>query len=343
MGTIISLLLLLVFLAGGYFLARFRLLRFNALAGIAFSVALYLLLFSMGLRLGQSRDVLANLSLVGTLAVSSTLFACAGTVLLHVLCTPVYRRLDRVSMGGAVLADSGEATVPVANEEPVPGAEPAAFAGTISLAGSRRFSLFFYNLKKPLLLLLLVLLGTAVGYVLPEIAMIRDGTISTVLLYALLFIIGLQMADSGNDLSRFFTRPTLLVVPLVTIVGTLAGSLGTLAFDGMTPGRSFALASGFGWYSLSGVLIANLGDPMLGAASFLSNLLRETLAFLAVPLLRLTGRPESGIGVAGATSMDVTLPVIGDAWGPASIPLSVAHGVILSLLVPFLVPLFMSL
>ena len=327
MGTIISLLLLLVFLAGGFFVARFGLLRFTPIAGIAFSFALYLLLFSMGLRLGQSRDVLANLSLVGALAISCTLFACGGTVLLHVLFIPVYRRLDRVGIRGDAIgdvkADDG--------------------ASTLSLSGSRRLSLLFYNLRKPLFLLALVILGTAVGYALPEIAVIRDGSISTVFLYILLFIIGLQMADSGHDLARFFTRPSLLVVPLVTIVGTLAGSLGTLAFDGMTPGRSFALASGFGWYSLSGVLIANLGDPMLGAASFLSNLLRETLAFLAVPLLRLTGRPESGIGVAGATSMDVTLPVIGDAWGPSSIPLSVAHGVILSLLVPFLVPLFMSL
>jgi len=323
MSTIISLLLLLVFLAGGFFVARFGLLRFTQIAGIAFSLALYLLLFSMGLRLGQSRDVLANLSLVGALAVSCTLFSSAGTVVLHVLFIPVYRRLDRVGIHGDVKADDG--------------------ASTLSLTGSRRLSLLFYNLRKPFLLLVLVVLGTAVGYLLPEIAVIRDGSISTVFLYILLFIIGLQMADSGHDLARFFTRPSLLVVPLVTIVGTLAGSLGTLAFDGMTPGRSFALASGFGWYSLSGVLIANLGDPMLGAASFLSNLLRETLAFLAVPLLRLTGRPESGIGVAGATSMDVTLPVIGDAWGPSFIPLSVAHGVILSLLVPFLVPLFMSL
>jgi uncharacterized membrane protein YbjE (DUF340 family) len=138
-------------------------------------------------------------------------------------------------------------------------------------------------------------------------------------------------------------RPVVLVVPLVTVVGTLVGSLGTLVFGGMTVGKALALGSGFGWYSLSGVLIANLGDPALGTAAFLSNLLRESLAFVMIPLLRLTGRCESGIGIAGATSMDVTLPVIEDAWGPARIPLAVAHGVILSFLVPVLVPLFMAL
>ncbi|HPS43965.1 MAG TPA: lysine exporter LysO family protein, partial [Treponemataceae bacterium] len=203
--------------------------------------------------------------------------------------------------------------------------------------------MLLHNLKKPLILLVLVVIGTVVGLFLPEIAWVRDGTVATWILYFLLFIIGIQMASGESDLSALMRQPSLLVVPLVTIAGTLLGSLGTLIFDGMTPGRALALGAGFGWYSLSGVLISNLGDPSLGAAAFLSNLLRETLAFLAIPLLRASGRCESGVGIAGATSMDVTLPVIEDAWGPGVIPLSVTHGVILSLLVPFLVPLFMSL
>jgi uncharacterized membrane protein YbjE (DUF340 family) len=103
-----------------------------------------------------------------------------------------------------------------------------------------------------------------------------------------------------------------------------------------------ALNAGFGWYSLSGVLIADLGDPILGAAAFFANLLRETTAFVFVPALRLLGRHESGIGLCGATSMDVTLPVLEDTWGAGVVPLAVAHGVIVSTLVPFLVPLCMS-
>jgi uncharacterized membrane protein YbjE (DUF340 family) len=330
MSTAVSLLLLLAFLFAGYSFARFGWLRFTDLTGRVFTIALYLLLFSMGLRLGQSRDVLSSLPLVGLLAVSGALFASAGTVIMQLLFAPVYRRLDRLSfarMEGDLAQHAGAKSV----------------AANPSLAGSRRLSLFFYNFKKPLILLALVIAGTGVGLMLPDIAVIRDGSAATWILNFLLFLIGIQMNSGENDLSRLFSRPSLLVLPLVTIAGTLLGSLGTLMFDGMTPGRALALGSGFGWYSLSGVLIANLGDPTLGAAAFLSNLFRETLAFLAVPLLRSTGRCESGIGIAGATSMDVTLPVIEDVWGPAVLPLSIAHGVILSLLVPFLVPLFMSL
>jgi len=328
MNTLVSLVLLLVFLVGGFIAARAKLLTYTSMTDRIFSVALYLLLFSMGLKLGQNRDVLANLSMVGILAVSSTLFACAGTVILQILFTPVYRKLEKAKTGG---------TPPV--EPPSSGMETSRIQ---SLQGSRKISMLLHNLKKPLTLLVLVVLGTGVGYLLPLVTIVRDGTISNWILYFLLFVIGMQMAGSGASLGKMLFQPAVLLVPAVTIVGTLAGSLATLMFDGMTPGRALALGSGFGWYSLSGVLISNLGDPMLGTASFIANLLRETLAFVSIPLLKFTGRCESGIGIAGATSMDVTLPVVEDSWGSSVIPLSVAHGVILSFLVPFLVPLFMS-
>jgi uncharacterized membrane protein YbjE (DUF340 family) len=318
MSTAISLLLLLVFLASGFVAAKARLLRASPAIDHAFSVALYLLLFSMGLRLGQSREVLADLPLVGALAVSSTVFACMGTVLLHLAFIPLYRRLDRDGLYSRPVREGSR------------------------IFGARRVAMLLHNLKKPMILLLLVALGTIAGFFLPQISVLKDGTVATWLLYFLLFIIGIQMAGSGTGLKTLVCQPAVLLVPAVTLVGTLAGSLGTLLFDGMTVGKSLALASGFGWYSLSGVLISDLGDPLLGTAAFVSNLLREMLAFLTVPVLAATGRCESGVGISGATSMDVTLPVVEDTWGPDVLPLSVAHGVILSFLVPFLVPLFMS-
>lgn len=322
MSTVVSLLLLLAFLSVGFIIARLGILSFTNTIARAFSIALYLLLFSMGLRLGQSKEVLSNLTLVGSLAISSALLACFGTVMMHIFFTPLYRKLDRSGLYSKKEVDTD-------------------FLLEHRTSHSR-LALLLYNLKKPLILLVLVIFGTIVGYFLPTISLLQSGDLATWLLYLLLFIIGIQMAEGGNNLGKLIVQPAVLLVPCVTILGTFAGSMGTLFFPGMTIGRSLALGSGFGWYSLSGVLIADLGDPMLGAAAFLSNLLRETIAFLAVPALRFTGRCESGIGIAGATSMDVTLPVIEDAWGSRVIPLSVAHGVILSFLVPFLVPLFMS-
>ena len=53
--------------------------------------------------------------------------------------------------------------------------------------------------------------------------------------------------------------------------------------------------------------------------------------------------PHLAIGIAGATSMDVTLPLVERSCGAQYVPLSIASGALLSLMVPFLVPFLYSL
>lgn len=325
MNTLWSLLWLLVYLCAGFAVARLRVLQWSSAISRIFTLLLWLLLFSMGLRLGQSREILDQLSLIGLLSVSSAVLASAGTVAAHLFAKPLYEKFD----------PQGES----------PSVDPGSVGDSFAFSrANRRNKLLrlLLNLRQPGWLLALVLCGVAAGLALPSIQILHDGSIASWLLYGLLFCIGIQMAGAGADLKKSFSNPSVLVLPIVTIAGTLAGSLALVPLFGLSPGRALALGGGFGWYSLSGVLIADLGDPLLGAAAFLSNLARETIAFVAIPLLRLTGRKESGIGVAGATSMDVTLPVIEEIWGPSSVPSAVIHGVVLSFLVPFLVPFFMS-
>lgn len=103
------------------------------------------------------------------------------------------------------------------------------------------------------------------------------------------------------------------------------------------------MAAGFGWYTLSGVLITDMGNPVLGSAGFMINLFRETIALIAIPLLGRTRFSLVSIGMAGATSMDVTLPLIERSCGTDYVSLALGHGIILSLLVPLLVPLFYNM
>ena len=49
------------------------------------------------------------------------------------------------------------------------------------------------------------------------------------------------------------------------------------------------------------------------------------------------------IGAGGATSMDVTLPLIEQCVGPECVPTSFANGALLSLSVPVLVPFLFRL
>ena len=70
---------------------------------------------------------------------------------------------------------------------------------------------------------------------------------------------------------------------------------------------------------------------------------RESIAFLAIPLLARGRFPSLAIGVGGATAMDVTLPLVEQCAGPEAVPASFASGALLSLSVPLLVPLFFKL
>ncbi|HKL85870.1 MAG TPA: lysine exporter LysO family protein [Treponemataceae bacterium] len=320
-------------MALGFVLAKTKLLLWNSIFEKIFSLALFSLLFSMGLRLGQSRDVLSQLPLIGLLAFFGTIFACGGTIIFQLCMIPVYRVFDsKPDINFGIQEKLTDRHKKLADS----------YAVRPKQSISKRLAFFLYNMKKPGILLLLVFAGTGVGLILPHFEILSNGTVATWILYALLFLIGIQMACGDSSLKASFSTPAVLLVPIVTVLGSLAGSLILLVFYDITPGQALALGSGFGWYSLSGVLIADLGYPMLGAAAFLSNLLRETLAFIVIPLLRPIGRWESGIGIAGATSMDVTLPVLEDTWGAQIIPFAVVHGVILSFLVPFLVPFVMT-
>jgi uncharacterized membrane protein YbjE (DUF340 family) len=75
----------------------------------------------------------------------------------------------------------------------------------------------------------------------------------------------------------------------------------------------------------------------------MANILRETIALLAIPFLGEARLAWLAVGVGGATSMDVTLPLIERSCGTEIVPLSIASGAVLSLLVPVLVPLFYNL
>ena len=320
MTSILSLSLLVAFLAAGFVVARLARLGESRLVGRAFDGILRALLLSMGLRMGQDREIVSSLGSIGLLSSLVALVTVAGTVAAHLSFAPVYRALsgDGVFRGPSAATPSSRG----------PGGK------LLSLA---------VRLRHPFFLLGFVAAGAALGRILPVVGVVADGTLSGWILYAMLFVIGIQMAPSGARAFRSFASPLVVLVPFVTVLGTLAGALSLVVLKDPSPGTALARGAGVGGYSLSGVLIAELGTPALGAAAFLSNLLRETLAFFLIPLLAFAGRPEAGIGVGGATSMDVTLPLIEDAWGPAVVPLCLAHGFVLSLAVPFLVPLFMGL
>jgi uncharacterized membrane protein YbjE (DUF340 family) len=327
MDSFIQILVLVAFLAGGAVLQRIRLAPPPGTTDIIIKLVLGALLLAMGFRLGNARELSSRLGEIGLLAAATAVLALAGTVLAIRL---AYLPLD--AFRAARLSDKRQFEARDSHPVREPGDQAVRPAG-----------FDWQHFKGPAVLLGIVVLGFMAGMIAPEFGGLDYGQITGWVLNALLFMIGVQFAQSGLSLGKVFLRADTLLVPLSTAIGSLAGGLMVALIFGLSAGRGLALSAGFGWYSLSGVLISDMGDPLLGSAAFLANMIREALALLLIPLLAASGKPYTAIGAGGATAMDVTLPLIEQCVGPEAVPVSFTSGALLSLLVPVLVPLFFRL
>jgi uncharacterized membrane protein YbjE (DUF340 family) len=158
------------------------------------------------------------------------------------------------------------------------------------------------------------------------------------LILALAAAVGAYIGSSPTESLGALAAPGAVAgLVAATVAGGLAaGLLGAAAWGGGLGGH-LAIALGSGWYSFTGSYLA-LRDPLLGAVAFASNLLREAVVLVAYPVLaRLVG-PLPAVSAGGATTMDTTLPVIARTAGAAVAAVALAHGIIVTLLVPILVP-----
>jgi uncharacterized membrane protein YbjE (DUF340 family) len=164
-------------------------------------------------------------------------------------------------------------------------------------------------------------------------------------LCALMFSVGLSIGNDPNSFRQFRRlNVRLIFLPLMTILGTF---LGVIAVSLFMPNRSLvdclAVGSGFGYYSLSGILITQCNGAELGTIALLSNIMREVLTLLLAPwMVRYFGN-LAPISAGGATTMDTTFPVIVRSSGKEYSIVSIYHGFVMDLSVPFLVTLFCSL
>lgn len=155
----------------------------------------------------------------------------------------------------------------------------------------------------------------------------------------LLFLVGIQLRNNGMTLKQIVLNRRGMIVAIVVALSSLAGGVINAFVLDLPLNTGLAMASGFGWYSLSGILLTEAFGPVIGSAAFFNDLARELIAILLIP--GLTSRSRStALGLCGATSMDFTLPVLQRAGGIEMVPAAIVHGFILSLLVPVLIALF---
>ena len=163
-------------------------------------------------------------------------------------------------------------------------------------------------------------------------------------LCALMFSVGISVGNDPQTLRNFRSlNPRLIFLPVMTILGTLAGCAVISLF---LPNRSLsdclAVGSGFGYYSLSSIFITEYKGAELGTIALLSNISREIITLLFAPLLVRWFGNLAPISSGGATTMDTTLPIITRTAGESFVVVSIFHGFVVDFSVPFLVTLFCS-
>jgi len=162
---------------------------------------------------------------------------------------------------------------------------------------------------------------------------------ATYVLYALLLLVGIGVGANPRVWDVLKNQNArILLVPLSAVLGTFLGvALCASVIPGVGIKESLAVGSGFGYYSLASVLIAEIGGKSLGVVALLANMARELATLVAAPLLvRYFGR-LAPIASGGATAMDTTLPVITRSVGTEYAVMAVMSGTVLTLLAPVLI------
>ncbi len=191
------------------------------------------------------------------------------------------------------------------------------------------------------LLLSAIATGWLAGFLLDSTHSATISRIVTLEVYAVIIITGLTVAETvSTDIMRrsgaLAFKTVFLSIASAVIAGLLASWILSLPL-----GVALAIMLGLGFYSFTGPFVAQAYGPAWGFTAFLTNILREQMTFVLVPLLR---RPKASmVSMGGATTMDNTLPVYVYTYGDEMSVVSLIHGLLLTLLVPILESLVTSI
>lgn len=198
------------------------------------------------------------------------------------------------------------------------------------------------SLRASMIQLACLVLGFGFGKLLPNTLLPPQWT-TTALLIGLLFLVGLLLKNTDIRLKQALLNKRGLQISLIFTLAVLLGGLIFAAlFDEVSYLKGLALASGMGWYSLSGAIMTDSYGAVWGSVALLNDLGREIFALLFIPyVMRLSS--SCAIGLGGVTSLDFTLPVLQKSGGTQIVPLVISFGLITNILSPILMVFFTSL
>ncbi|MDN6275084.1 lysine exporter LysO family protein [Psychrobacter sp.] len=187
-----------------------------------------------------------------------------------------------------------------------------------------------------------VVIGMGIGYVLPVAYMPPENTM-TIMLMVLILLVGIGLKGSGITLKEVLLNKRGVEMSVIFTLAILVGGLVfALIFSEVSWTKGLALASGFGWYSLSAIVMTDAYGAVWGSVALFNDLIREFFALIFIPVF-MRQYPSAAVGLGGATSLDFTLPIIQQSGGLKVVPLAISFGFIINIVSPVLMVVFSAL
>lgn len=319
------------------------------------TIAIIVMVFSMGMRMGANDEVIENLSSIGLYSLLITIII----FIFSISATSLTRRalgLDSLGylksqgksqgkgqgIGQEKVKEQNSRKSYVASDE-----KHMITEAEIDNAEEKEKKLD----SMTIMVIMAVLIGGLIAYFLSQ-GTISDfekfdnimGLMITVGLCILLFFVGLDMGLEGTVISQIKTVGfRVLVIPVAVILGSLLGAVVCGIILPLSMKEALAIGSGLGWYSLAPGIIIDHGLVVASAISFLHNIMREVLSFVLIPVVaKKIGYIET-VALPGAAAMDVCLPIVERQTRSDIAIFSFVSGLVASFVVPVLVPLVLNL
>lgn len=289
------------------------------------TVAVILLIFTMGSRMGANREVVENLNTIGIYAFVMTIFIMAGSVLFIFLGRKLWHIDRHGNLVDAALQDTSKSEATAELEEGK--SESTTWIIVICVAGGIAFGHFFSGKL----------------FSSPETFESLAGICIDIGLCILLFFVGFDMGLDGTVFDNFKkVGLRVLAFPILIMAGTLFGAAVCALFLPVSLKEALAVGGGFGWYSCAPGIILDHGLVTASAISFMHNIMREYISLLLIPITAKKIGYLEAMALPACSSMDVCLPIVERSTNSNVAVYSFISGVIQSAAVPIVVPLILS-
>lgn len=263
------------------------------------SLLVYLILFIMGCELAQLNDLMNNLQHI--LLSTIILFICSfGFNVIFLLILDFFYPWRNQ-----------------ANQQAIPS----------------RFKMILESLS----IFLALIFGFICG-LLPLTVWQYNHSISEIILVILLILVGIQLRSNNITLKQILINKLGIITTIIVVLTTLFGGWIASYLLKLPVHTTLAMSSGFGWYSLSGILMTEAQGAIIGSITFLNDIMRELCAIILIPSL-IRRYKLTALGICGATSMDFTLPMLQKGGGIMMVPPAIVQGFLLTLIMPILMSL----